>query len=371
MNGNFKVIEPYPTPEGYRGPYQEIAMYVRQLLQCEYAMVAVPGKDSIRIQGFAGPNGEKDENLAADLISGLRDWGPLVVGDARLIVAPVLCGGHIMGVLIGYSSQPGAFTTGHLDTLMAYTQVAAGILANAATEAAADTRTSFSTDELTHLFRLITIGEFSACFAHEVKNPLMLIRGHIRFINESLPADAPLRSNFEAIDRASRRIEEITKRMLDFSKKRVRRTEPCDIGNLISDALRFAQPYIRTRFIDVQVHVEPNLPIIDADRWQIVQAIVNILQNAADAMADVQRRVLSVTAGMHEAQMRILISDTGTGIAPENAPRIFDAFFTTKGDRGTGLGLYIAKQVVDEHRGTISVETADERGARFAISLPV
>src|SRR5438094_719143 len=142
MNGNFKVIEPYPTPEGYRGPYQEIAMYVRQLLQCEYAMVAVPGKDSIRIQGFAGPNGEKDEN------------------------------------------------------------------------------------------------------------PLMLIRGHIRFINESLPADAPLRSNFEAIDRASRRIEEITKRMLDFSKKRVRRTEPCDIGNLISDALRFAQPYIRTRFID-------------------------------------------------------------------------------------------------------------------------
>src|ERR1051325_8410294 len=121
-------------------------------------------------------------------------------------------------------------------------------------------RTNFSPEELMHFSRLITIGELSACFAHEVTNPLMLIRGHLRFVEESLAADHPLRINFEVIDRASRRIEEMAKRMLDFSKKRTRRTEPCDIAEIISDALRFVQPYVRSRFVDVQVQLEPQVP---------------------------------------------------------------------------------------------------------------
>src|SRR5436305_11437879 len=112
------------------------------------------------------------------------------------------------------------------------------------------TRNNFSPDELLHFSRLITIGELSACFAHEVNNPLMLIRGHVRFVEESLPADHPLRINFEVIERASRRIEEMAKRMLDFSKKRTRRTEACEIEELISDALRFVQPYLWNHYVD-------------------------------------------------------------------------------------------------------------------------
>src|ERR1700756_5572567 len=96
------------------------------------------------------------------------------------------------------------------------------------------TRTNFSPDELQHFSRLITIGELSACFAHEVTNPLMLICGHVRFVEESLPPDHPLRINFEVIERASRRIEEMAKRMLDFSRKRTRRTEACEMDELIS-----------------------------------------------------------------------------------------------------------------------------------------
>ena len=80
-----------------------------------------------------------------------------------------------------------------------------------------ETRTSFSADELLHFSRLITIGELSASFAHEVTNPLMLIRGHLRFVEESLTEDHPLRINFEVIDRASRRIEEMAKRMSSLS----------------------------------------------------------------------------------------------------------------------------------------------------------
>src|SRR5947209_5611436 len=154
------------------------------------------------------------------------------------------------------------------------------------------TRTNFSADELLHFSRLITIGELSACFAHEVTNPLTLIRGHVRFVEESLPADHPLRVNFAVIERASRCIEEMAKRMLDFSKKRTRRTEACEIEELISDSVRFVQPYLRNHYIDVQVQLDPALPAVDLDRWQMVQAIINLLQNAADAMAESDKRVL-------------------------------------------------------------------------------
>src|SRR5438034_8427461 len=198
---------------------------------------------------------------------------------------------------------------------------AAGTLTNAVAQRGS-TRTNFNPDELLHFSRLITIGELSACFAHEVTNPLMLIRGHLRFVEESISADHPLRINFEVIDRASRRIEEMAKRMLDFSKKRTRRTEDCDIAELISDALRFVQPYFRSNFIDVQVHLAPQLPIIDADRWQLVQAIVNLLQNAGDAMKEVDRRVLSISAGIEKEEVQIIVSDTGIGVPPGAASRI-------------------------------------------------
>ena len=231
-------------------------------------------------------------------------------------------------------------------------------------------QTSFSMNELLHFSRLITIAELSACFAHEVTNPLMLIRGHLRFVEESLAEDHPLRVNFEVIDRASLRIEEMAKRMLDFSRKRTPRTEQSGVAELITDALHFVQPYFQTQYIDVQVHLEPGLPLVALDRWQVVQAIVNLLHNAADAMTDQENRVLSITARVEESQMRIAISDSGPGIAPANLPHIFDPFFTTKGERGTGLGLYITKQVVQEHHGDITVHSGD-CGTTFVISLPL
>lgn len=246
---------------------------------------------------------------------------------------------------------------------------AAGTFANAVTTRGV-TRTNFSTEELLHFSRLITIGELSACFAHEVTNPLMLIRGHVRFIEESLPADHPLRINFEVIERASRRIEEMAKRMLNFSKKRARRTEACEIDEVISDALRFVQPYLRTQSIDIQVRLDQDLPALDLDRWQMVQAVVNLLQNAADSMSETDKRVLSIASRVESDAMLIAISDTGTGIPAADIHHIFEPFFTTKGDRGTGLGLFIAKQAVEEHKGSISVETSS-RGTTFTISLPL
>jgi signal transduction histidine kinase len=350
-------------------PYQEIARHVRNLLRCDYALVAVPDKDSIRIQAVAGDDPEPAVSLPSSLPTRLVDWGPVVVDDSRMIAVPVTLGNRALGVIVGYSCSPGTFTTADLEKLLNYANVAAGLMVSAAPSPGL-TRTSFTPEELLHFSRLITIGELSACFAHEVNNPLTLIKGHLRFVQENLPPEHPLRINFEVIGRASLRIEEMAKRMLDFSKKRGHRVERCDMTEIVSDALRLVQPYIRLHLLDVRVHLGSELPLIDLDRWQMVQAIVNLVQNAADAMAQVERRVLSITAHVNGNRLVLEISDTGTGIAAADAERVFEPFFTTKGDRGTGLGLYITKQVVEEHKGSIQFETG-AHGTTFVISLPL
>jgi signal transduction histidine kinase len=227
-----------------------------------------------------------------------------------------------------------------------------------------------STTDLLHLSRLITTGQLSACFAHEVTHPLMLIRGHLRFIEETLGADHPLRANLEAIDRAERRIEDMAKRMLDFSRKGAPVSKHCDIEEVIADALGFMQPYFRNRHISVKVHADPGLPFVRIDRYQIIQALVNLLQNSAESMSEMDKRVLTITAKAEGAQMRIAITDTGSGISAEDLPRIFEPFFTTKGERGTGLGLFIVKDVIEQHNGAIDVRTG-ATGTTFIISLPL
>ena len=371
MKPIIKFIEPARIlQQPYCGPYQDVAVSVRELLDCDYALVALPDKEAIRIQGFAGQDTELYGNPAARLFSQLSDWGPIVVDEARVIVAPVGSQNRILGVLIGYSARPGTFTAGDLKKLMTYSRIAESILIDAERQSIAPNRSTLTTDDLLHLSGLITMGELSACFAHDVANPLTLLRGHLRFVSEGLSENDPLRGNIEAINRASRRIEEMAKRMLAFSKRKTNCTELCDISDVLSEALRFVQPYFRTRFIDIQFHVDPQLPKIPADPGRLIQMIVNLLQNAADAMGDVDLRILAITVSCELTTMRIVISDTGGGIEPDNLRRIYDPFFTTKGSKGTGLGLYITKQIIEQHRGSITVQTGD-RGTSFVISLPL
>lgn len=369
MKTNLKFAELNSSVVEYCGPFHEIAVHIRDLLKCEYALVATAENDSLRVQAIAGGTA-RSENLVVDLISKIREWGPVVVDDSRVVAVPVSRGDRPIGLLVGYSSRAGRFTRDDLERLMGFSQVAADVLENAIAAGSGSTRTTFSTHELMHFSRLITIGELSACFAHEVTNPLMLIRGHLRFAEEALNVDHPVRINLEVIDRASRRIEDIARRMLDFSRKRTPNNQDCDVAELISDAIRFMNPYFQNQYVDVQVQIEPHLPHAQVDRWQIVQAFVNLLQNAADAMAEREHRILTIAARTEANQMQIVISDTGAGIAPADLPRIFNAFFTTKGERGTGLGLYITKQVIEEHHGTITVQTGG-LGTSFVISLPL
>jgi signal transduction histidine kinase len=363
-----RVLEP-SLPSSYRGPYKEIAVYVRDLLKCDYAFVAVPESDSIRIQGFVGPEDAKSDVVAATLLSRLSGGGPIVVDDAQFIAVPLASGDNVVGFLVGYSPKSGTFTADDLEKLMTYAPVGACVVSSAVVEETSGNRPTCD-EQLLHLSRLATIGELSACVAHDVNNRLTVVRGHLDSFEEALPPDHPLRKNLEAIDRATRRIEEMAKRMLDFSKKRSRCMSRCEVEDLVWDALRLVQPYTRSNGIDVQVHFDEQLPTLEVDRGEVVQAVVNLVQNAIDAMAKADRRVLSITGTVDGNQIRIVISDTGAGIPPDHNSKIFHPFFTTKGERGTGLGLYITKRVIEEHHGKVRLEPSP-RGTSFVISLPL
>ena len=367
MKRPIKVNEPIHVSQAYQGPLQEVAVYVRDLLDSDCALVAIRANDSIVVEGFASRGVDYEGAVADDLIAQLHDAGPVIADQGRLVSAPVSWSGDVVGVLIGYSTKPGTFTETDLQRLVTYTYVAAGILTSMVDSPA---KMFFTTDELYHFSRLITLGQHSACFAHEVNNPLMLILGHLRFIDESLSADHPLRVNVDVIERASRRIEEMTKRMLDFSRKKNRCVSRCDVDDLVAEAVRFIEPYRHSYFVKVQVEVEPQLGQISADRAQMVQAIVNVLHNAVDAMSEANERVLLIKAGKDGDRIRIVVSDTGIGIRSGEASKVFEPFFTTKGDRGTGLGLFITKRIIEEHCGTIDIDTAGP-GTSFVISLPL
>jgi len=198
----------------------------------------------------------------------------------------------------------------------------------------------------------------------------MLIRGHLRFIEETLEADHSLRISLEVIERASRRIEDMARRILDFSKKRSTHLESYDAAELVADSLRFVQPYFKDQSTEVRTLISQGLPRIRVDRWQFIQALVNVLQNGADSMSHTEPRTLTLAVNRIDNDILISVADSGQGIPIEDLHYIFTPFFTTKNEKSNGLGLFIARRIIEEHRGTITVQSGSG-GTTFTISLPL
>src|SRR5262245_41491208 len=127
---NLKVIEPNDGVPESSGPYHEIAVQVREILGCEYALVATAENDSIRVQAIAG-EGTASSDMAVNLIARLADWGPSVVDDSNLVAVPVFRNQNAIGLLVGYSSKDGTFTSDDLQRLMTFSQVAGQLLESA------------------------------------------------------------------------------------------------------------------------------------------------------------------------------------------------------------------------------------------------
>jgi len=230
-----------------------------------------------------------------------------------------------------------------------------------------------SEEGLRHISRLVTIGELALCFSHEVNNPLTAVIGCAYNMQQALPEGDPIRTQLDSITRNSMRMKGMTDSMLNFGRKREKTKDRCTPEQLIHEAVRLVGPYFQAFQpppIVIQIDVKSGCPNVAVDYWSMIHVLVNLLNNAADAMAKSRQRLITITA-QREAQrmVRISVADTGSGIAPQDAGRVFSAFFTTKGEQGNGLGLFIARNTIEDHGGSIALQTGNN-GTTFTICLP-
>jgi two-component system, NtrC family, sensor histidine kinase HydH len=225
--------------------------------------------------------------------------------------------------------------------------------------------------------RLAALGQLSAGLAHEIRNPLAVIKGSAEMLTQKLRGAAPLTSELAGyISSEVNRLNALVSRFLDFARPLHVELRPLDISAVAQRALESVEGQLPNANVKVEREYATGLPEILADEQLCERVFVNIIQNAYQAMegqADGRPRALRVSIARDtsngEPGVGVVIEDTGPGVPAELREQIFNPFFTSKKD-GVGLGLSIVAKIVDDHRGSIRLESDPGRGARFRVFLP-
>ena len=215
---------------------------------------------------------------------------------------------------------------------------------------------------------LATLGEMATGLAHEIRNPLAGIAGVIEIIGRDLPATSPARSVVKDVRQEIARINHIVTDLLQTARPHPPTVRKSDLNTTVEHAVMLGRQQAQAKSIEIELHKAPSLPEIEHDSDQIHQVLLNLLLNALQAI-DANGKI-SVTLKTQGATAVVEVADNGRGIAADHLPNIFRPFYTTKGD-GTGLGLSLARRIVEDHQGRIDVTSALGKGTTFAVVLPL
>jgi signal transduction histidine kinase len=220
--------------------------------------------------------------------------------------------------------------------------------------------------------KLSAVGEFVAGVAHELNNPLTAVMGFSEILREA-DVDAKYRKHLDLIFKAAQRCQKIVQSLLSFARRQQSERKPVCMNVLVEAVLEIVAYPLRTSNVEVVTRLQPVLPAVLADGHQIQQVLLNIINNARQAVEGHQRSgQIKITTEAIGPNVRITIQDNGPGISEENLRRIFDPFFTTKEvGKGTGLGLSLCYGIIKEHGGNIGVVSRPGEGATFIIDLPI
>lgn len=215
--------------------------------------------------------------------------------------------------------------------------------------------------------KLATLGQLAAAIAHEVRNPLAVIRSAAQSVGETLPDDDAARRSCSFITAEIDRLTSVTSTLLAFARPLHLEPHPVAVGAVFDQALLLAAADLAAKNIAVEQRVATGVPAVQADADLLSQVILGLLGNAAAVMPNGGHVVLDARA--NGAGVEIAVADDGPGVPADLRARIFEPFFTTR-PRGTGLGLAVARQIVHAHGGTIAVGDNANGGARFVLTLP-
>jgi len=219
--------------------------------------------------------------------------------------------------------------------------------------------------------RLSALGMLAAGVAHEIRNPLVSVRTFIQLLPERL-SDEEFRTTFRDLALAEiERICALINDLLAFARPPAQR-ESTDLNELAAQIIRLLDAEARKRDVAVVCRGDATLPRVVVDDAQVKQVLMNVILNAIEA-CEPHGSVVVVTRteeSRGERWCAVIVADSGSGIAPEHVEQIFDPFFTTKNE-GSGLGLFIARQIVDEHGGYITTASRPGGGTEFAVHFPL
>jgi len=218
--------------------------------------------------------------------------------------------------------------------------------------------------------KLSALSQLALGAAHEINNPLLGISSFLEIQLEET-ADPQKKQQIEVVLDNVYRISQTIRGLLDFARPAPPRFTKVNLNQLIEDALAFLSHQPIFKKVQIEQKLYPQLPPITADLNQLRQVLTNIFINAAQAMPDGGQLSVTTSKVKFEDLVQIDISDTGTGITPEDLKKIFDPFFTTKKSQGTGLGLSISLSYIKSHNGDIQVQSQPGVGTTFTIILPI
>lgn len=240
---------------------------------------------------------------------------------------------------------------------------------------AAEERLDALSAELNHVARVSEMGQLSAAIAHELNQPLTAVLNYTNVAKRLIAATDPAATAkaYEAVSKAGEqaiRAGQIIKRLRDFVEKRETNRTIENINTITEDALALGLIGTRSADITTRVDLAPVSPPVLVDRVQIQQVLVNLLRNAAEAMANSPRRELTIsTVGINDSAVEVMVADTGPGIPADLADRLFKPFVTTK-PGGMGIGLAISRSIIEAHGGRLSMAPNAGGGTVFQFTLP-
>ncbi|MBM4125358.1 MAG: PAS domain S-box protein, partial [Nitrospira sp.] len=224
-------------------------------------------------------------------------------------------------------------------------------------------------DQLRHTERLAELGTLASGMAHEIGTPMNVILGRAEYLMRRTQEDGT-KKGLETIVAQVERITKIMNQLLTFARRGPIERRPMELRQVVEDCLEVFQDRLRQHGIQVETSWAPSAPPVHADPDQMSQVLLNLIINAVHAMPE--GGALRIGTNWSGDQIQLTVADTGHGIPTEHLSKVFDPFFTTKDvGKGTGLGLTVVHGIVQEHGGSITVESEPARGTTFTISLPV
>jgi len=229
--------------------------------------------------------------------------------------------------------------------------------------------------ELSHVARVTEMGQMGSTLAHELNQPLAAIVNYLQACrrllqNQATPATPRVQEAIEKAVAQADRAGQIIRRLREFVKKREAEKREEDLNTVVQEAVGLALVGAKAAGIVSHINLDPDVPPVFVDKVQIQQVVLNLVRNAVEAMAQSPSRVLTIETGEQHGAALVRVIDTGPGMAPEVAEKLFEPFLTTK-STGMGIGLSICRSIIEAHGGRIWVSKNPSGGAIFSFTLPL